>query len=228
LLLLLLALPALALAALALLLASALAGRPARVLEFRPRVRWQRTGEYDDVGLHGGAEKQTYGVLHFRTRREDGGRESGAQAPLVAFLERTELDRLPALLSVLKGDLRLVGVRPLTPAEADHLVEEWQRLPYEGPAGFTGLWYVRANGADLDEIVATDAYYTATRSLLEDLHVLLSTPAAWIAGWARTPRARSKPQWRTWRSNLQRRIPSLAWRRQARMPETDPSNGTRP
>jgi NDP-sugar pyrophosphorylase family protein len=195
LLLLLLSLPALALVTLALLLTSLFADSPGRVFELRSRVRWRRASEVD------APERQTYGVPYFRTRRS-----GGRLLPLGAFLERTQLGRLPALVGVLKGDLRLVGVKPLHPAEADRLVEEWQRLPYEGPAGFTGLWYVQATGADLDEVVATDAYYTATRSFGEDVRLLLLTPIAWASRFAPNRADSRKRQWKRRRSQAPRQI----------------------
>jgi lipopolysaccharide/colanic/teichoic acid biosynthesis glycosyltransferase len=213
--LLLLSLPVLVLIALALLLASLVAGSPGRVLELRPRVRWRRTTESDVP------ERQTYGVAYFHTRREDRALRRQVPLPLGSFLERTGLQRLPALFSVLTGQLRLVGVKPLDPSEADQLVEEWQRLPYETPPGFTGLWYVSvlhrqgpqqsthsAQLADLeklDEIVAADAYYTATRSLLEDLHLLLSTPVAWVRGLIGSGPNTADRGWTAWRPRRQRR-----------------------
>jgi NDP-sugar pyrophosphorylase family protein/lipopolysaccharide/colanic/teichoic acid biosynthesis glycosyltransferase len=215
LLLLLLFLPALTFITLALLLTSLLGGSPGRVVELGPRVRWRK--DPNDAG----PERKAYSVPHFRTRRPD-----GAHAPLGAYLERTQLDRLPELFSVLKGDLRLVGVKPLTPSEADRLVEEWQRAAYEETrsraAGFTGLWYVRLPGAgflpeaDLDEVVATDAYYTATRSLLEDVYLLLSTPVVLIRDCVSSrPR---EPRGGMRHSRFERRLLSILRRPSARSP----------
>jgi NDP-sugar pyrophosphorylase family protein/lipopolysaccharide/colanic/teichoic acid biosynthesis glycosyltransferase len=178
-----LSLPMLAAIAVALLLSSPFDGEHGRVFEYRPRARWQRNSE------DGAAEKVIYEAPHFRTRRAN-----GSYRPLGAFLERTQLDWLPALVSVLRGEMRLVGVRPLEASEADRLTEEWQRLPYEGLPGFTGLWYTQGNGlrgADLDESVAIDAYYAATRNLREDARILLLTPLAWLRGSA-TAHARAR------------------------------------
>ncbi len=103
--------------------------------------------------------------------------------PLGGWLERWQMERLPSLWNVLRGDLRLAGVRPLAPSEADRLTEEWQRRCYERLAGFTGLWYVESAGkADLDSIVVADAYYTATRTPWNDLRLILRTSAARGAG----------------------------------------------
>ncbi len=207
LLLLLLALPALAVIAAALLVTSLATRQAGRVIELRPRVRWRKGGEADGVA----AERETYGMPHFRTRRADGG-----YLPMGAFLERTQLDRIPALVSVMNGDLRVVGVKPLTPAEADRLTEEWQRLPYERGqlpvSGFTGLWYAQGNGSDyddLDEIVATDAYYTATRSFWGDVRLLLLTPVAWLSGRALPRRSAGRAR-RAARRSLDREGAKLA------------------
>jgi hypothetical protein len=168
LLLLLLWFPAIALLTLALLLVSLFTGAPGRVFELRPRVRWRRSGEI------GPAAKELYWLVYFRTRRED-----MRLLPFGRWLEQSQMDRLPSLWNVLRGDLRLVGVKPLDPVEAGRLAEEWQRVCYEQPAGFTGLWFVQSGEiADLEGQVVADAYYAATRTLLEDLRLLLRTPAA--------------------------------------------------
>ena len=97
------------------------------------------------------------------------------------WLTRLELRRLPSLWNVIKGDLALVGVKPLTPGDARLMTEEWQLRRYDYLAGFTGLWYVQtAPGAELDEILIADAFYVATRSWQLDLRLLWRTLAVWL------------------------------------------------
>ncbi|ABY34701.1 MAG TPA: nucleotidyl transferase [Chloroflexus aurantiacus] len=96
------------------------------------------------------------------------------------WLETYELHRLPELLSVLRGDLQLVGVKPLTPNEAALLNEEWQQRRHDVPPGVTGLWYVQASSDDLDTVIIADVYYSATRSWRRDLDLLVRTPVAWL------------------------------------------------
>ena len=95
-------------------------------------------------------------------------------------LQTWELDRLPELFNVLRGKLSLVGVKPLSPAEAAQVTEDWQKQRYTCPAGCTGEWYVQTQPAStLDEVLVADAYYAATHTTRDDLRLLLRTPLAW-------------------------------------------------
>lgn len=171
LLLLVLTLPITFLSGLVTLLSSLAAGQGLRVFSAHPVV-----GRRVGAAAGGEAALPPFGVLHFATRRSDGGFTTGGR-----FLERWELDGLPALWNVLVGDMRLVGVKPLSPAQAARLVEDWQHARFEYPAGFTGLWYVQAGrAADLDAVTVADAYYVATRHWREDLRLLWQTPGAWF------------------------------------------------
>ena len=92
------------------------------------------------------------------------------------WLRRTSLDELPQLLNVVRGELRLVGNRPLPLYEARELHEPWQRKRFEGPAGITGLWQTHGR-SDLDEVerLALDALYATGRNAWWDLRLLLRT-----------------------------------------------------
>ena len=70
------------------------------------------------IGSHGEAadNSTTFDLVHFATR---------ADSRIGAWLERWELNRLPELWNVLRGDLNLVGVKPLTRAEMNFITEEW-------------------------------------------------------------------------------------------------------
>lgn len=118
-------------------------------------------------------------LLHFATRR-------GNRPPsgLGQWLERWEFHRLPELWNVLIGDLRLIGVKPLSPDEASKMVEKWQQKRNEYFPGISGLWYLQtAPESTLDEILITDAYYVATRTWREDVRIFWKTFPAW---WKRT------------------------------------------
>jgi len=161
------------LAGLAALVSSLLAGQGPRVLVYLPRVGRSPGASGGDA--EAGSPRQ-FGMAHLATRRAAGG-----YTPFGRFLERWELDRLPALWNVLAGDMRLVGVKPLTPDEAARTTEDWQCARFDWPAGFTGLWYIQApRDADADTTAVTDAYYVATRNWREDLRLLWLTPRAWI------------------------------------------------
>lgn len=97
--------------------------------------------------------------------------------PFGAFLRRTSIDELPQLFNVLRGDMSLVGPRPIVEEE----VAFYDRFfPYYAQCrpGITGLWQVSGR-SDLDyqRRVALDCAYVTTWSVSKDLTILLRTPA---------------------------------------------------
>jgi lipopolysaccharide/colanic/teichoic acid biosynthesis glycosyltransferase len=91
------------------------------------------------------------------------------------WLRRTSLDELPQLLNVLRGDMSLVGPRPVLPFEAAMFAGE-QRLRFAVRPGLTGLWQVsgRSRISFLDQL-AIDARFVRDQSFLLDLQILLRT-----------------------------------------------------
>ena len=91
------------------------------------------------------------------------------------LLRKTSLDELPQLLNVLKGDMSLVGPRPLVPDE-DALIEGWQRRRLAVKPGMTGLWQIFGSSRiPMHEMVKIDYIYGANWSLWLDLRILLRT-----------------------------------------------------
>jgi lipopolysaccharide/colanic/teichoic acid biosynthesis glycosyltransferase len=95
--------------------------------------------------------------------------------PLGRFLRRTSLDELPQLINVLKGDMSLVGPRPLN-VEYVKLYTPQQSRRHEVKPGITGLAQIRGrNRLSWDERFALDVWYVDHASLALDLRILLQT-----------------------------------------------------
>jgi len=92
------------------------------------------------------------------------------------FLRGTSLDELPQLINVLKGEMSLVGPRPLPAENGDFLGDVRRRLLVR--PGITGLWQVSGR-SDLswDDAVRLDLYYVDNWSLATDLQILMRTVA---------------------------------------------------
>jgi lipopolysaccharide/colanic/teichoic acid biosynthesis glycosyltransferase len=91
------------------------------------------------------------------------------------FLRRTSLDELPQLFNVLRGDMALVGPRPLV-IDEDRLVEGWQRRRLLLAPGMTGMWQIFGSARiPLQEMVKIDYLYGANWSLWLDVKILLRT-----------------------------------------------------
>jgi exopolysaccharide biosynthesis polyprenyl glycosylphosphotransferase len=101
------------------------------------------------------------------------------------FLRRFSLDELPQLVNVLKGEMTLVGPRPLIPDE-DRRVEGWARQRLDLKPGMTGMWQVLGrNEIPFGEMVKLDYLYVTTWSLANDLFLLLRTLPLVLKGEAR-------------------------------------------
>jgi exopolysaccharide biosynthesis polyprenyl glycosylphosphotransferase len=91
------------------------------------------------------------------------------------FLRQTSLDELPQLINVLRGEMSLVGPRPLPEAE-DAMVAGWARGRLDLTPGVTGLWQVLGRTAiPFDEMVKLDYMYVTNWSLWLDMRLMLQT-----------------------------------------------------
>jgi exopolysaccharide biosynthesis polyprenyl glycosylphosphotransferase len=91
------------------------------------------------------------------------------------FMRRTSLDELPQLVNVLRGEMSLVGPRPLV-VDEDRRIEGWYRRRLHLPPGITGHWQVLGSArVPLREMVSIDYLYAANWSLWADAKILLRT-----------------------------------------------------
>jgi lipopolysaccharide/colanic/teichoic acid biosynthesis glycosyltransferase len=94
---------------------------------------------------------------------------------LGAFLRRTSLDELPQLFNVLRGDMSVVGPRPMLPWELELVTPPYlERLAV--PAGITGLWQVSGrNKLTMKQGLELDVEYVRTASFALDLLIVVKT-----------------------------------------------------
>jgi lipopolysaccharide/colanic/teichoic acid biosynthesis glycosyltransferase len=105
--------------------------------------------------------------------------------PVGAWLRRTSLDELPQLINVLRGEMSLVGPRPMLPWEAELLEEDFQRR-FSVKPGLTGLWQVNGRSRlSMRKALEFDVEYVIRRSVALDLAILLRTVPAIFRGGAR-------------------------------------------
>ncbi|HEY2881898.1 MAG TPA: sugar transferase [Pirellulales bacterium] len=96
------------------------------------------------------------------------------------FLRDTSLDELPQLWNVLRGEMSLVGPRPLPTNESNSCLD-WQRRRLDVTPGLTCIWQVRGRSqVTFNEWVRMDLEYIGRRSLWSDLGILLATVPAVI------------------------------------------------
>src|SRR3978361_1427774 len=101
--------------------------------------------------------------------------------PIGRFLRRFSLDELPQLWNVMRGDMSLVGPRPL-PQRDFEMLEEWNKKRYLVLPGGTGLWQVSGRSElDFDDLVRLDFLYLEHWSPFLDLTILVKTlPAVFM------------------------------------------------
>lgn len=124
-----------------------------------------------------GRDDQPFEILKLRTMTNGGGDDRARLTPLGTFLRSSSVDELPQLFNVLRGDMSLVGPRPLLPEYLDRYSAR-QRRRHEVRPGITGLAQVSGrNALSWPDRLELDVRYVETAGLVADIRIMFRTAA---------------------------------------------------
>jgi exopolysaccharide biosynthesis polyprenyl glycosylphosphotransferase len=164
-------------------------------------IKLDSRGPVFHVDRRVGVGEREFGMLKFRTmvadaaeqqaRLERANEASGAlfkirHDPRVTrvgrVLRRLSIDEMPQILNVVRGEMSLVGPRPL-PLRDYELLEDWHRARYLVLPGMTGLWQISGrSGLSFDDLVRLDFTYLDNWSIWLDISIIAKTIPAVISG----------------------------------------------
>ena len=157
-------------------------------------IRWQSPGKAFFKQIRSGLNGRRFVMYKFRTMVENAEAMRGqlleaneASGPIFkmrhdpriteigGYLRRTSLDEIPQLWNVLKGEMSLVGPRPLPLVESEQITGRERRRLSMKP-GITGMWQCNGRSqSDYEHLIAMDLDYVDNWSLLLDLKLLIKT-----------------------------------------------------
>lgn len=164
-------------------------------------IRLDSRGPVFYVDRRVGVGEREFGMLKFRTMVADAPQrqaelEAANEAEGALFkirddprvtrvgrvLRRFSLDEIPQILNVLRGEMSLVGPRPL-PLRDYRLLEDWHRARYAVLPGMTGLWQISGrSGLTFDDLVRLDFTYIENWSIWLDITIIARTIPAVLTG----------------------------------------------
>jgi exopolysaccharide biosynthesis polyprenyl glycosylphosphotransferase len=122
-----------------------------------------------------GAREKPFTTWKFRTRQKKPGSDETEDHALARQLYRLGLDKLPQFVNVLRGEMSLVGPRPV-PRERAEAYQEWLPTLASVKPGITGPWVVAGAVADsLEAEIRLDLYYIRNWTIWLDLQIILQT-----------------------------------------------------
>jgi exopolysaccharide biosynthesis polyprenyl glycosylphosphotransferase len=128
-----------------------------------------------------GAHQKPFTTWKFRTHYADPARRT-VDYPLAWWLYRLGLDKLPQFINILRGEMSLVGPRPIPVARAA-VYQEWLPTLLAVKPGFTGPWVVGAREVlTLEDEIRLDLYYIRNWTIWLDLQILLQTALRLLEG----------------------------------------------
>jgi lipopolysaccharide/colanic/teichoic acid biosynthesis glycosyltransferase len=151
-------------------------GRPIRV--WKLRTMYRDSADRLERHLVADPRAQREWCRYFKLRRDP------RVLPWVGdFLRRSSIDELPQIWNLIRGEMTLVGPRPLPDCHLDAFDREFRRLRQSVVPGLTGLWQVAARSdGDCAALRRLDSYYIKNWSLQLELSILLRTVTVVLTG----------------------------------------------
>jgi Undecaprenyl-phosphate galactose phosphotransferase WbaP len=147
-----------------------------------PFIAWKFRSMVQDADQVLESYLQANPALRHQWERDQKLRYDPRVTSIGGFLRRTSLDELPQLWNVLRGEMSLVGPRPIVVEEIPRYAEKYKLYTRVLP-GLTGLWQVSGrNNVSYTERVNLDAYYVRNWSVWLDIYILLRTVWVVITG----------------------------------------------